>query len=260
MIRLLLAIALSMILILSIQTLLSVISFTSDPVYPSSSTTHPIDTESDLQDLIPATVVKVIDGDTLRLRRDTHSFTAKLAFIDAPEREQPFGRESKNHLNNLLQDSDVLIQPKGDNWLVFRHGNNINLTQLQQGYAWPSEAILASVQKNTATDPYLVAYQTASENLRGLWAQGHDLRISPWQWREQTVERSPRQMTRSNLTNPFAAPREQQQYQAQKQQILREIAKVKAAQKDPRSIDRNLAKPPSNTTKPNESSTYEKNN
>lgn len=264
MIRLLLAIALSMILLLSVQALLSVISLTSSSV----QTQDPSDTEANLQDLIPTTVVKVIDGDTLRLRDDTHAFTAKLAFIDAPEREQPFGRESKNHLKNLLRDSNVLIQPEGDEWVIFQSGENINFKQLQQGYAWPSEAIMLSTQKtatvpsNAHTDPYLSAYQTASENLRGLWAQEHDLRISPWQWRKQTVEVSPRQTLRSNLTNPFAQPgrQEQQKYQAQKEQVLREIAKQKAAQKKRPLIERNLAEPPSNTTQPNESSTYDKKN
>ena len=56
-------------------------------------------------------VEKVIDGDTVYGLLGDKTYKIRLAEIDAPERDQPFGRQSKVFLRKLLEDGefDVLF-------------------------------------------------------------------------------------------------------------------------------------------------------
>lgn len=270
MLRLVLSIAFSVALIFSVQPFLPVASFTPDTNQDGDTShfTYLDEANSGLQDLIPAKVIAIIDGDTLRLSTDSHTFIANLAFIDAPEKEQPFGREASTHLKKLLLNHSVLIQPEDDAWVMYRRGENVNLTQLQKGFAWLSQPLMKSVEKTTATEAktplnkYIYAYQTASENLQGLWALEHDLRVSPWQWRKQTVEISPRKEYKFSLANPFLQKpqHEQQKHQHERERVLREIAIQRTMQEKRQSAEINRLKPPSHvTTKPNEPSINDQN-
>ena len=48
-------------------------------------------------------VIKVIDGDTIYVRDyDNKTHKIRLAGIDAPEMSQPYGKESRSHLLELI--------------------------------------------------------------------------------------------------------------------------------------------------------------
>lgn len=125
-----------------------------------------------------------IDGDTLKL---TDSSYVRLINIDAPEKQQPFGVESKNNLKILIRDKACVIHPEGkDKYqrtlaVVICDGQNINYLQVAQGFAW--------AYRKYSNDPkYLEAEQVARTKRLGLWV---DLKpVEPWAWRKQRRERS----------------------------------------------------------------------
>jgi len=93
------------------------------------------------------TLVRVIDGDTVRLtvdlgfsleRRDD---SYRLGRIDAPEMSTPAGPPSKDHLASLLAGKSLLVQTskadKYGRWLVelFADGVNLNDAMVTDGHA-----------------------------------------------------------------------------------------------------------------------------
>lgn len=61
-------------------------------------------------------VVGVADGDTLAARCDAPdgqvTIQVRLAEIDAPEKRQPFGERSKQHLSALCFEKAAVVRPK----------------------------------------------------------------------------------------------------------------------------------------------------
>ena len=49
-------------------------------------------------------VIDVLDGDTVKLRSDWHIYKIRLAGIDAPEKQQAYGVQSKIYLEHLIAD------------------------------------------------------------------------------------------------------------------------------------------------------------
>ncbi len=66
----------------------------------------------------------------------------RLAGIDAPEKGQPYGKVSKQHLGDMVATKQVVVQySKADRWgrvveKVLLYGRDVNLKQVLDGYAW----------------------------------------------------------------------------------------------------------------------------
>ena len=94
-------------------------------------------------EVLEGRMVSVADGDSLTLldsNRQQHRI--RLAGIDAPEKAQPFGQRSKQHLSELAFGK----QAKADFYKVDRYdrdvctvyvdGKDVGLAQLDAGLAW----------------------------------------------------------------------------------------------------------------------------
>ena len=57
----------------------------------------------------PLENIRVVDGDTIRAEAKGKEIKIRLVEIDAPEMNQPFGAQSKNFLNRLLNEKDVTL-------------------------------------------------------------------------------------------------------------------------------------------------------
>lgn len=55
-------------------------------------------------------VTYVYDGDTIMLQADKHYYRIRLASIDAPELDQPYGLEAKRALSKLVYNKPVIAQ------------------------------------------------------------------------------------------------------------------------------------------------------
>lgn len=132
-----------------------------------------------------ATLLSVFDGDTLEVKtQDGFIRIIELAYIDAPEREQPYGREAIAYLKHHVLGQPILMRNIKETQEVFFQGVNINFEMTTQGLAWINEEAFHF--------PDFEFYQQAQEKASlqgiGLWGLDHKLRIRPKQWRQQAKE------------------------------------------------------------------------
>ncbi|MEZ5344825.1 MAG: thermonuclease family protein [Pyrinomonadaceae bacterium] len=142
-------------------------------------------------------VVGVSDGDTITVldRATQKRQKVRLATIDAPEFNQPFGARSKQSLSDLVYKKNVTLRSFGSDKYgrtiaeVFVDGKNINVEQIRRGFAWhykfhekqqtPAERLI-----------YSKAQEFAKQNRLGLWADSDP--VPPWDFRKEKPERTPR--------------------------------------------------------------------
>ena len=125
-------------------------------------------------------VEKVIDGDTVYGSLNGKTYKLRLTEIDAPERNQPFGRQSKVFLRDLLKDgefnADISSQDQYGRYLarLYDNGVDINRKMVSEGMAW--------VYDDYVTDKTFYQNQReAQEQKKGLWSKRYP--APPWEWR-----------------------------------------------------------------------------
>jgi len=129
-----------------------------------------------------ATVIEVVDGDTVDLSIDGHRQRVRLIGVDTPETKHPnkpvqcYGHEATVFTESLLpNDTKVRIERDTeardtyDRLLVYlyRASDNmfINLELVRQGFAH-----VLTIEPNTAyVDKFVAAARDAQSNDRGLW-------------------------------------------------------------------------------------------
>ncbi|RLB20152.1 MAG: nuclease [Deltaproteobacteria bacterium] len=140
-------------------------------------------------------ITRVYDGDTVMAVRDGVVIYVMLMGIDAPEisetsrvPDQPFGREAKRYLSNLILNREVEIEgygrgPYPDNnilGVIFLNGKNVNLEMVRKGLA---EAFEKDLPPNFDITPFVEAERKAKQEKAGIWSLGKRY-ISPSRWRE----------------------------------------------------------------------------
>ena len=143
------------------------------------------------QQVFEGRVVAVHDGDSLQVR-DPHGrrHRIRLAFIDAPELQQAYGRASRNALRGRLLDQQVQVMVlEQDRYRrsvaqIHFQGEDMGLWQLQQGAAWHYRSLARSRQSRSEYAHYDAAEISARHFNRGLW-QGADP-TPPWRFRRQS--------------------------------------------------------------------------
>jgi micrococcal nuclease len=147
--------------------------------------------------VIVTQIVSVSDGDTLTVRRNDNgrNMVIKLACIDAPERNQPWGKESAQRLSKLLPKGlTVSLGYFGDKDQNFGNkdpygrtigvvGNEvqstINLQLVKEGQAWVYEK---EIRRCRGFEQEFRQSQAAAQKQRlGLWSQTNP--CPPWDYR-----------------------------------------------------------------------------
>jgi len=128
-------------------------------------------------------VVGVADGDTLTLLLSTNKqVKVRLAEIDAPEKDQPWGQNAKKALSDQVFGQTVQIDVVDTDRYgrtvgrVMAGGKDINAEMIRTGNAWVYRQYL----KNRAL---LAIEDEAKAARRGLWGLQADQRVPPWEWR-----------------------------------------------------------------------------
>lgn len=133
-------------------------------------------------ELISIRVTKISDGDTVRAIVSGEEKRIRLWGIDAPEKNQSFGKKSKKNLGNLLENSDIQLKIIGiDRYkrtlgILYSKDKNINLQMVKDGYAW-------AYRKYNKESEYLEAQNTAKEKKLGLWEELEP--TPPWEFRKK---------------------------------------------------------------------------
>lgn len=126
-------------------------------------------------------VIKVSDGDTIRLlTNNKQQHRIRLAHIDAPESKQAYGNKSRENLANYIAKQYVTVEyNEKDQYgrivgVIYFKNKNINLLQVQDGYAWYYKHF--SNEKK-----YQKAEEEARRSKKGLWKDKNP--IAPWNFR-----------------------------------------------------------------------------
>ena len=138
---------------------------------------------------IQGTVVAVSDGDTITvLTPAKKQHKIRLLGIDAPEKEQPFGRKSKFSLSDMVYLKEVTVQTdkqdryKRDLGKVMLGEKDINLEQIKAGMAWHYK----QYQRDQTPDDrklYAEAEVAAKAKKLGLWSGKQA--VPPWEFRRE---------------------------------------------------------------------------
>jgi len=126
-------------------------------------------------------VVRVLDGDTIEVLVDKKPVRVRLAEIDCPEKDQPFGQVAKKYVLKIAAQEIVTVESKtkdrygrtiGEVFLP--NGDSLNRLLIREGYAWH--------YKKYSKDESLAELENqARKNKAGLWQDNNP--IPPWSWR-----------------------------------------------------------------------------
>ncbi len=126
-------------------------------------------------------VVDVIEGDTITIHLDGSPVEIRLAAIDCPEMDQPWGEQAKQFTANLVLNKKISIWPIGvDRWgrviaWVYIEDIDLNKALLRAGLAWHD--------RRQSRESLLTALELeARAAKKGLWSDPE--RIPPWEWRK----------------------------------------------------------------------------
>jgi endonuclease YncB( thermonuclease family) len=147
-----------------------------------------------------AKVIVVMDGDTVMVLRNcergepeapgalgrplcrgNRKIKVRMANIDAPEKAQAFGKQSRDSLLEMVGKKQVQIDTQAvDQYgrivaLVSIDGRSVNQEQVKRGMAW-------EYSHYHSDKTYLSLQSDARKARRGLWAQTNPQ--APWQWRK----------------------------------------------------------------------------
>lgn len=141
-------------------------------------------------DTLEGVLSQVKDGDTVEVTDSKgRKHTFRLLGADAPEKGQPFYRESKQALQDRFEGKKVVVEwlrlqvcpPTGCVQLakVLMRGEDLALRQIDRGFAWHDPN---HVREQSTTDRtlYADASLTARNRRRGLWHG--KVPIPPWEY------------------------------------------------------------------------------
>ncbi len=128
-----------------------------------------------------ATLVKVLDGDTIVAKVKNKEMTIKLKGIDCPELAQPGGEEAKQFTINALESGRFNFNSKKLDERSRRlaevttsKGKNLNILLVRKGYAWVIPEGATKILKNEE--------QIAKKNRLGFWGMPP---VPPWEYRKK---------------------------------------------------------------------------
>ena len=129
-------------------------------------------------------VVKVHDGDTIIVLSQNTSQRLRLAGIDCPESDQPYGAEATEATKTLALDIEVTVIPITTD----RFGRTVAEVTLQDGRSLSHELVKVGAcwwyRKYAPRDVELKRLETEARTQRlGVWAT--ESPVSPWEWRAQ---------------------------------------------------------------------------
>lgn len=138
--------------------------------------------------VVPATLVRVVDGDTAIVKLQRQEIRVRLYGIDAPEKSTPFGPAATKALRSLVEGEDLeleVVTQDSYERLVARIwvGNeDVNAAMIDKGYAWAYRHYLDELPDAPA---YCELEADARSARRGVWAAPPAEWEPPWVFRQR---------------------------------------------------------------------------
>ncbi|WP_019883137.1 MULTISPECIES: thermonuclease family protein [unclassified Methylophilus] len=126
-------------------------------------------------------LVNVIDGDTVIIRDNTLTYHLRLLDIDAPERQQAFGIQSRRSLKQLCEHANIAVQLQGRDLYgrtlghLYCNNTDASQSQIALGMAWFNARYSKRLELDTLQ-------RQAQQQGLGLWQDAEPM--PPWQWRK----------------------------------------------------------------------------
>jgi endonuclease YncB( thermonuclease family) len=133
-------------------------------------------------------VVGITDGDTIRVLDSSYDeYRIRLAGIDAPEHNQPFGTRSRQNLAALIFGKTVRLECRKEESynrqickMLLPDGEDVCLEQVKAGLAWHYKQFQNEQSPEDRT-AYSVAEDAARAAHVGLWSDPNP--VPPWDFR-----------------------------------------------------------------------------
>ena len=132
-------------------------------------------------------VVHVLDGDTLDVLQYKTLHRVRLAEVDAPEKQQPWGNQAKLALQHKIHARVVRVDCQtADRYKrcvgrVFLGIRDINKEMLQEGHVW--------VYRDYVKDLTLQSLELAARSKKlGIFSLAPKEQLQPWLWRKARRE------------------------------------------------------------------------
>ncbi len=133
-----------------------------------------------------ANVVRVIDGDSIIVKKGVKDIEVRLWGIDTPEYDQAFAREAKNKAKAILlgQVVDIIIKDRdiyGREVALVRlqNGELANELLVKGGYAW----VYTYYCQEPVCSQWKRYEQDARKQRLGLWNEANP--VAPWIWKRK---------------------------------------------------------------------------
>jgi endonuclease YncB( thermonuclease family) len=152
--------------------------------------------------MLSGQVSRVLDGDTLEVMVGKRRLKVHVNGVDAPEARQPWGKQARAALEQMVVGQSVDMLPIGSDRgskltaVVFVGESEVGAALVSAGNAWadrralrPSDAGLCEVE------------QKAREQRLGLWALPPAQRIAPWEYRGGILHRARADYTHETAEN-----------------------------------------------------------
>ncbi len=139
-------------------------------------------------ELLTCKVVKVIDGDTIDVNLTNGTAKIRLYGIDAPEKDQEYGKQSARLLSRLINNEIIKVYVVDKDRYgrlvgkIYFEGEYINHTMVKEGAAWWYK------QYASKDIDIKLAEEWAKKEQEGLWKA--DNPTPPWDYRHGTTTQS----------------------------------------------------------------------
>ncbi len=136
--------------------------------------------------VLPGTVIRVVDGDTVDVRLSSGPIRVRLYGIDTPERTQPFGAAASAYLTTMIKGQEVQLLPVAQDaydrivGVLYLGDANVNAELVRTGHAWAYRQYLGVLADDAA---YCRLEGQARDGGFGLWSLPAGERVSPWEYR-----------------------------------------------------------------------------
>lgn len=131
-----------------------------------------------------ATVIKVLDGDSMWLRTVKGKQEVRLYGVDCPERGQPYSNVARKHVNKWVRGKTVSFTPlyKGKYGRTISRvevgGEELSEKLIRVGYAWVHPAYC----HKSICRKWRKLERRARERRIGLWRDGSP--VPPWKYKQ----------------------------------------------------------------------------
>lgn len=135
------------------------------------------------------TVTRIVDGDTFDVQLDRTGSTVRvrLAWVDAPETDQPFGSQATEWAETTLLGRQVVLTAQD----VDTYGRMVaQLTVKGDGHMWDTAATLTRLglgwvdpRASSDRDSLREDQELAAGERAGIWSEPNP--VPPWEWRKK---------------------------------------------------------------------------